>query len=124
MAVRRRQAYVERHLFPQFKDLVTRYQPSVIFSRRRVGGASETWRSAELLAWLFNESPVRDKVVVNDRWGQETRHEHGGYYTTEYGAGPARRRPSLGREPRHGLLIRLQPQRESRATTRRASACC
>jgi alpha-L-fucosidase len=25
-------AYVERHLFPQFKDLVTRYSPSVIFS--------------------------------------------------------------------------------------------
>jgi alpha-L-fucosidase len=26
-------------------------------------------------------------VVVNDRWGRETRHSHGGYYTTEYGAG-------------------------------------
>jgi alpha-L-fucosidase len=26
-------------------------------------------------------------VVVNDRWGGESRHKHGGYYTTEYGAG-------------------------------------
>jgi alpha-L-fucosidase len=26
-------------------------------------------------------------VVVNDRWGKESRHRHGGYYTTEYGAG-------------------------------------
>jgi alpha-L-fucosidase len=82
-----RQAYVERHLFPQFKDLVTRYRPSVIFSDGEWAEPSETWRSAELLAWLFNESPVRDKVVVNDRWGKETRHVHGGYYTTEYGAG-------------------------------------
>jgi alpha-L-fucosidase len=24
---------------------------------------------------------------VNDRWGSETRHKHGGYFTTEYGAG-------------------------------------
>jgi alpha-L-fucosidase len=82
-----RRAYVERHLFPQFKDLVTRYQPAVIFSDGEWSEPSAAWRSAELLAWLFNESPVRDKVVVNDRWGEETRHVHGGYYTTEYGAG-------------------------------------
>ena len=82
-----RQAYVERHLFPQFKDLVTRYQPSVIFADGEWSLPSEQWRAPQLLAWLFNESPVRDKVVVNDRWGSETRHVHGGYYTTEYGAG-------------------------------------
>ncbi|HET7810593.1 MAG TPA: alpha-L-fucosidase [Steroidobacteraceae bacterium] len=82
-----RNAYVERHLFPQFKDLVTRYQPSVIFADGEWSLPSEQWRAPELLAWLFNESPVRDKVVVNDRWGKETRHVHGGYYTTEYGAG-------------------------------------
>jgi alpha-L-fucosidase len=39
------------------------------------------------LAWLFNESPVRDEVVINDRWGKDSRHKHGGYYTTEYTAG-------------------------------------
>ncbi|HUQ12014.1 MAG TPA: alpha-L-fucosidase [Steroidobacteraceae bacterium] len=80
-------AYVERHLFPQFKDLVTRYSPSVIFADGEWEQPSEKWRAAELLAWLFNDSPVADKVVVNDRWGKETRHVHGGYYTTEYGAG-------------------------------------
>jgi len=26
-------------------------------------------------------------VIVNDRWGQGVRHQHGGYFTTEYGAG-------------------------------------
>jgi alpha-L-fucosidase len=80
-------AYVERHLFPQFKDLVTRYRPTVIFSDGEWSLPSEKWRAPELLAWLFNESPVADRVVVNDRWGKETRHVHGGYYTTEYGAG-------------------------------------
>jgi alpha-L-fucosidase len=48
---------------------------------------SERWRSEELLAWLFNESPVKDEVVIDDRWGKDCRHKHGGYYTTEYGAG-------------------------------------
>jgi alpha-L-fucosidase len=80
-------AYVERHLFPQFKDLVTRYSPSVIFSDGEWALPSEKWRAPELLAWLFNDSPVSTKVVVNDRWGKESRHVHGGYYTTEYGAG-------------------------------------
>jgi alpha-L-fucosidase len=81
------EAYVERHLFPQFKDLVTRYSPSIIFADGEWELASEQWRAAKLLAWLFNDSPVGERVVVNDRWGRETRHRHGGYYTTEYGAG-------------------------------------
>jgi alpha-L-fucosidase len=80
-------AYVERHLFPQFKELVTRYSPTVIFSDGEWDLPSEKWRAPELLAWLFNDSPVAGKVVVNDRWGKESRHRHGGYYTTEYGAG-------------------------------------
>jgi len=80
-------AFVERHLFPQFKDLVTRYSPSVIFSDGEWDLPSEKWRAPELLAWLYNDSPVAQRVVVNDRWGRESRHKHGGYYTTEYGAG-------------------------------------
>ncbi|HEU4778443.1 MAG TPA: alpha-L-fucosidase [Steroidobacteraceae bacterium] len=79
--------YVERHLFPQFKDLVTRYSPSIIFSDGEWEQPSEKWRAPELLAWLFNASAVGKRVVVNDRWGGESRHRHGGYYTTEYGAG-------------------------------------
>jgi len=79
--------FIERHMFPQFKDLVTRYSPSVIFSDGEWELPSEKWRAPELLAWLFNDSPVAGKVVVNDRWGGDSRHKHGGYYTTEYGAG-------------------------------------
>jgi len=30
---------------------------------------------------------VRDEVVIDDRWGKDTRHKHGGYYTTEYTSG-------------------------------------
>lgn len=79
--------YIKDHMTPQFKDLVTRYKPSLIFSDGEWDLPSDQWKSAELLSWLFNESPVKDEVVVNDRWGKETRHVHGGYYTTEYTAG-------------------------------------
>jgi alpha-L-fucosidase len=79
--------YVDQHVFPQFKDLVTRYKPSIIFSDGEWDLPSADWRSPELLAWLFNESPVKDDVVINDRWGSDSRHKHGGYWTTEYTPG-------------------------------------
>ncbi len=79
--------YVAEHMTPQFKDVVTRYRPSIIFSDGEWDLKAEQWKSPELLAWLFNESPVRDEVVINDRWGSDTRHRHGGYWTTEYAAG-------------------------------------
>lgn len=81
--------FVAEHMAPQFKDVVTRYRPSVIFSDGEWEHPSTTWRSTELLNWLFNESPAAGDVVVNDRWGKETRHVHGGYFTTEYGSGMA-----------------------------------
>lgn len=82
-----RKLYVEKHMTPQFKDVVTRYKPSIIFSDGEWDMPAEDWKSPELLAWLYNDSPVKDEVIVNDRWGKGARHHHGGYYTTEYGAG-------------------------------------
>jgi len=76
--------YVDNHMIPQMKDLVTRYEPDLIYTDGEWDHPSETWKSTQFLAWLYNESSVKDKVVVNDRWGKETRSQHGGYYTTEY----------------------------------------
>ena len=81
--------YVKDHMMPQFKDVVTKYAPSVIFSDGEWEQADTTWKSQQLLAWLYNDSPCKDEVVVDDRWGKNTRHKHGGYYTTEYGSGMA-----------------------------------
>ncbi len=79
--------YSAEHHFPQFKDLVTRYEPEIIFADGEWSHNDDVWKSNELIAWLYNESPVRDSVVINDRWFKGSRHKHGDYYTTEYGSG-------------------------------------
>jgi alpha-L-fucosidase len=79
--------YVRDHMFPQFKDLVTRYKPSILFTDGEWELPAKDWHSPEFIAWLFNESPVKEEIVINDRWGSDTRHKHGGYWTTEYTPG-------------------------------------
>ncbi len=76
--------YVDDHMIPQMKDLVTRYEPDIVWTDGEWDHPSEKWKSTEFLAWLYNESSVKGTVCVNDRWGKETRGVHGGYFTTEY----------------------------------------
>ena len=76
--------YVENHMLPQIKDLVIRYKPDIVWGDGEWEHPDDVWKSREFLAWLYNESPVKDTVAVNDRWGKGTRSKHGGYYTTEY----------------------------------------
>ncbi|MBL7739682.1 MAG: alpha-L-fucosidase [Chitinophagaceae bacterium] len=76
--------FVEEHTWPQMKDLIHAYQPDVFWTDGDWDAPAETWKSQEFLAWLYNESPVKDKVVVNDRWGSGIRFKHGGIFTPEY----------------------------------------
>jgi alpha-L-fucosidase len=69
--------YVDGHMLPQMKDLVTRYQPELLYVDGEWDHPSAAWKSEQFLAWLYNESPVKDRVAVNDRWGKETRSKHG-----------------------------------------------
>jgi alpha-L-fucosidase len=77
--------YVDEHMIPQMKDLVERYHPSTLWTDGEWEHPSSAWKSTQFLAWLFNESPVKDQIVIDDRWGSETRGKDGGVYTSEYG---------------------------------------
>jgi alpha-L-fucosidase len=77
--------YVDEHMLPQIKDLVTRYKPDIVWPDGEWEHPSDLWRSREFLTWLFNDSPAAKDVAINDRWGKDCRSHHGGYYTTEYG---------------------------------------
>ncbi len=76
--------FVTEHYHPQFKDLISRYKPDLIFVDGAWDHPSESWKTFDLLTWLFNESGSSKDLVINDRWGKETRFKHAGYYTAEY----------------------------------------
>ncbi|OUJ73728.1 alpha-L-fucosidase [Hymenobacter crusticola] len=77
-------AYVEQNSLWQLKELVNRYQPALLFADGEWDRTATYWKSPAFLAWLYNHAPNKEEVVVNDRWGQGTRGQHGGYYTSEY----------------------------------------
>ena len=76
--------WVNEMNMPQMKELVNKYEPEIVWTDGEWDFTDEELRSVDFLAWLFNESPVKDTVVVNDRWGKKTRGVHGGHHTTEY----------------------------------------
>ena len=83
-----KQRYVDEHMIPQLKDLVTRYKPDIIWPDGEWNHPDTVWRSPQTLAWLYNTVPNYDVFVVNDRWGKGLRGHSGDYYTTEYGHTP------------------------------------
>ncbi|KAG6440413.1 hypothetical protein O3G_MSEX001294 [Manduca sexta] len=74
------QTYVETKLWPDIKQLINDYKPSVLWSDGDWEAHDTYWNSTELLAWLYNDSPVKNEIVVNDRWGIGIPGKHGDFY--------------------------------------------
>uniref|UniRef100_G1SR53 Alpha-L-fucosidase n=1 Tax=Oryctolagus cuniculus TaxID=9986 RepID=G1SR53_RABIT len=77
------QYFVNTKTLPELYDLVNNYKPDLIWSDGEWECPYTYWNSTEFLAWLYNDSPVKDEVVVNDRWGQNCSCRHGGYYNCQ-----------------------------------------
>jgi alpha-L-fucosidase len=74
--------YVEQHMIPQFKELVSQYKPVVLFSDGEWSNTSEQWHARELIDWYYDT--VGPDAIVNDRWGGGS---DIGFLTPEYSAG-------------------------------------
>ncbi|XP_011355897.1 tissue alpha-L-fucosidase isoform X1 [Pteropus medius] len=77
------QYFVTAKSIPELYDLVNRYKPDLIWSDGDWESSDTYWNSTGFLSWLYNVSPVKSEVVVNDRWGVNCSCHHGGYYNCE-----------------------------------------
>lgn len=75
------QNYVDNKMLPELKEIVKLFKPEVIWSDGEWEAPDAYWRSKEFLAWLYNDSPVHETVVANDRWGIASLCKHGDFYT-------------------------------------------
>lgn len=91
--IKDKKKFVDEHFLPQVKDLINSYEPDILWSDGDWEINADEWKAPELIAWLYNESPVKDKILVNDRWGKDVRRTHGSYLTSEYGSSENIKRP-------------------------------
>jgi alpha-L-fucosidase len=69
----------------QLREIINLYEPSLLFADGgEWDGTAEYWGTKEFLRWLYEESPVKDEIVVNDRLSKESPGKHGDYYSSEY----------------------------------------
>lgn len=72
--------YVQQKVIPELQELIKLYQPEIIWSDGDWEASENYWGAKEFIAWLYNESPVNETVVVNDRWGLTNWCRHGDFF--------------------------------------------
>ena len=55
-------------MLPEIQELVTHYEPDILWSDGDWEASPGYFGSRDFLAWLYNDSPVKDSVVTNDRY--------------------------------------------------------
>lgn len=76
--------YVIRHFHPQVKDLISNYHPDILWTDGPDKFDENQWRVHDMLTWIYNESPVKDSIVINDRSARWSGKRHADFLCREY----------------------------------------
>jgi len=72
--------FVEQKMMPELMELINKYKPEVLWSDGDWEAKPEYWDTLNFLSWLYSESPVKDTIVTNDRWGSGVLCKHGDFF--------------------------------------------
>lgn len=75
--------FVNDYLLPQAKDYIDRYEPDILWFDGEWQRSSEYYRTPDLVAYFYNSVGKDKEIVVNDRFGIDTRGKSGDFYTSE-----------------------------------------
>lgn len=79
--------YVDDYTVLQLKELIDNYDPDLIYLDGEWDTFSDYWKSKQIAAYYYNKALERNKeVVLNDRYGKETRGQKGDLFHVEYNA--------------------------------------
>ena len=101
--------YVSEHLFPQFKDVVTRAKPAIIFSDGEWELTSDGMAFAGIVRLAVQRIAGGETTLSSMTVGARIRGTNTAVTTPPSTRPGCSRRTSLGRKPRNGLFVRLQP---------------
>ncbi|MCE5249435.1 alpha-L-fucosidase [bacterium] len=77
--------YVDDFMVPQVHELIELYHPDFLYFDGEWDQPPEFWKSRELVAHYYNQAGRRGQdVLVNDRFGKDSRGHHGDVYNVEY----------------------------------------
>ena len=57
-------------MLPELMEVINTFEPEVLYAdgdQQEKDALSDYWGSKDFLAWLYNDSPVKETVAVNDR---------------------------------------------------------
>jgi alpha-L-fucosidase len=74
----------EDYIIPQAAEFIGRYQPDILWFDGEWIVPEETRHTSKLVAYYYNRAEGRQSVVVNDRFADKTRAQHGDFFTSEY----------------------------------------
>jgi alpha-L-fucosidase len=76
--------FYDDYIVPQAAELIDRYEPDILWLDGEWLVPEETRHSRSLAAYYYNREEGRRPVLVNDRFADKTRAQHGDFFTSEY----------------------------------------
>ncbi|MEN9360448.1 MAG: hypothetical protein RL095_1983 [Verrucomicrobiota bacterium] len=83
-----KKSYVDDFMIPQLVELVSKYQPDLLYFDGEWDHPEPFWRMRQFAAWYYNQAAARgQEVLLNDRFGKGLRGKAGDLSHVEYGWG-------------------------------------